>query len=101
MRLAPWKTPISTYASSPSRHAAARFSKREVVLPREVLDVLGDRLEAPVARMLGLREVLEEPWELVEEAIGVHGEGEARTYRWLVTPARSGSSDGGSYHERA
>ena len=68
--------------------------QREVVLAREVLHVLGDRLKSPVARMLRLRKVLEEPWKLFEEAIGVH-------YRWLVTPARSGSSDGGSYHERA
>ena len=68
--------------------------QREVVLPREVLHVVGDRLKSPVARVLRLRKVLEEPRKLGEESIGVH-------YRWLVTPARSGSSDGGSYHERA
>ena len=73
IRLAPWKTPISTYASSRSRHARGEVEKREVVLAREVLDVVGDRLEAPVAGMLGVREVLEEPRKLVEEAIGGHG----------------------------
>ena len=41
--------------------------------------------------MLRGREVLEEPLELLEEPLGVH--------RWLVTPARLGSSDGGSYQE--
>jgi hypothetical protein len=43
----------------------------EVVLPREVLDLLGDRLEAAIPRMLGTREVLEEPRKLLEEAISV------------------------------
>ena len=67
--------------------------QREIVLAREVLDLFGDRREAAVDRMLRGREVLEEPRELLEEAVGVH--------RWLVTPARLGSSDGGSYHEYA
>jgi hypothetical protein len=46
--------------------------QREVVLAREVLHVLGDRLEAAVQGMLGAREVLEELWQLLEEAIGIH-----------------------------
>ena len=46
--------------------------QREVVLASEVLDVLGDRLEAPVDRMLGRREVFEEPSQLLEEAGRVH-----------------------------
>jgi hypothetical protein len=50
----------------------SEVEEREVVLTREVLHVLGDRLEAPIAGMLGVREVLEEPWKLFEEAIGVH-----------------------------
>ena len=41
-------------------------------LARDVLDVLGDRLEAAVARMLGARIVLEQPGELLEEAISFH-----------------------------
>ena len=77
----------------------------EDVLGREVLDGLHDRLEAPVARVLRAREVVEELGELAEEAIGVHrqgrGRGKPRPYRWEVTPARSGSSDGGSYQDRA
>ncbi len=93
MRLAPWNTPISTYASSRTEARRGEVQKREVVLAREILDLLDDRREAPVDGMLGVREVVEEARELVEEARGVH--------RWLVTPARLGSSDGGSYHEYA
>ena len=92
MRLAPWKTPISTYASSPLEAGRGEIEQREVVLAREVLDVLGDRREPAVDRMLGGREVLEEPRKLLEEA-------RRSVHRWLVTPARLGSSDGGSYHE--
>ncbi len=72
--------------------ARRQIDEGEVVLACEVLDVLRDRGEAAVARMLGARVVLEEPWQLLEEARRVH-------YRWLVTPARLGSSAGGSYHE--
>jgi hypothetical protein len=46
--------------------------EREVVLAGEVLDLLDDRLEAPVERMPGAREVLEEPRELLEEPSGIH-----------------------------
>ena len=53
--------------------ASGDVQEREVVLPREVLDVLGDRRETPVDRVLRVREVLEEPRQLLEEAIGVHG----------------------------
>ena len=67
--------------------------EREVVLAREILDLLDDRSETAIERVFGVREVLEETRELVEEAAGVH--------RWLVTPARLGSSDGGSYQEYA
>ena len=67
--------------------------QREIVLPREILDLVGDRREATVDRVHRRREVLEEPRELLEEAIRVH--------RWLVTPARLGSSEGGSYQEYA
>ena len=52
--------------------ARSQVDQREVVLAREVLDVLCDRLEAAVARMLGARVVLEEPRELLEEAIRLH-----------------------------
>ncbi len=70
--------------------------QREDVLRREVLDRLDDGLEAAVARVLRAREVVEERGKLAEEAVGVQP-----IYRWLVTPARSGSSDGGSYQDRA
>ena len=78
--------------------------QRENVLGGEVLDPLDDRREAAVARMLRGGEVVEELGKLAEEAIGVHGRrgrGKRRPYRWLVTPARSDSSDGGSYQDRA
>ena len=76
--------------------ACCEIEKRKVVLEREVLDLLDDRGEPTVDRMLGVRERLEE--------VGATRRGSVarpRGYRWLVTPARLGSSDGGSYHEYA
>ncbi len=46
--------------------------QREVVLAREVLDLLRYGREAAVERMLRPWEVLEEPRELLQEAIRVH-----------------------------
>ena len=48
--------------------ARREVDESEVVLAREVLHVLGDRCETAVARMLGAREVVEEPRQLLEEA---------------------------------
>src|SRR5262245_47476817 len=52
--------------------ARGQVDEREIVLAREALDVLRDRPEAAVTRMLGAWEVLEEPRELLEEAIRLH-----------------------------
>ena len=53
--------------------ARSEIEKREVVLTREVLDVVGDRREPAIARVLGVRVVVEEARKLREEAVGVHG----------------------------
>ena len=45
--------------------------QREDVLGREVLDLVDDRLEPAVARVLRVREVVEQPGQLAEEAVGV------------------------------
>ncbi len=46
--------------------------QREVVLSREVLDLVGDRSEATVARMLGAGKSSKSARELAQEAVGVH-----------------------------
>jgi hypothetical protein len=56
----------------PLETRSREVQEREVVLAGEVLDPLDHRLEAPVERMPGAREVLEEPRELLEEPSGIH-----------------------------
>jgi hypothetical protein len=57
--------------------ACREVEEREVVLAREVLHLVRDRLEPAVPRMLRLRVVVEEAREPREEAVGIQARGDS------------------------
>ena len=67
----------------------------QVLRASDELDATRQRLIETRSRLDRVRGIYDDRVELLEEPVCVH------CYRWLVTPARSGSSDGGSYQDRA